>query len=82
MVARVHPHMPQAAKPAAASLPRRQHPFQKPAGALALAHVGRMDQHRQDQPQGIDQQVALAAVDFLDPIVAAFGPPFFVVLTD
>jgi hypothetical protein len=41
-----------------------------------------MDQHRQDQPEGVDQQVALAAVDLLDGIVAAFGPPFLVVLTD
>jgi hypothetical protein len=41
-----------------------------------------MDQHRQDQAEGVDQQVALAAVDFLDGVIAAFRPPFLVVLTD
>ena len=74
--------MLQALKAAVAGLLGRQHAFQKPAGALALAHVSRMDQDRQDQPEGVDQQVALAAVDFLDGVIAPFGPPFLVVLTD
>jgi hypothetical protein len=41
-----------------------------------------MDQHRQDQPEGVDQQVALATVNLLGRVIAAFGPPFLVVLTD
>jgi hypothetical protein len=72
----------QAPKAAQARLLGRQHAFQEPAGALPLAHVGRMDQHRQDQPKGIDQQVALAAIDLLGRVIAPFGAPFFVVLTD
>ena len=82
MVARIQPQVPQAFEAAAAGLPGRPHPFQKPTGALALADLGAMDQHRQDQPEGIHEQVALAAVNFLDGIVALLGPPFFVVLTD
>ena len=48
----------------------------------ALAHVGRMDQHPEDQPEGVDEEVALAAVNLLGRVIAPFGPPFLVVLTD
>jgi hypothetical protein len=82
LVAGIDPQMLQALKAAVAGLLGRQHAFQEPASALALAHVGCMDQHRQDQSEGVDQQVALAAIDFLDGVVAPFGPPFLVVLTD
>ena len=49
--------------------------------AAVVLDVGFMDEHVQDQPSGIDQQVALAAFDLFAPIVAA-SPPFCVVFTD
>jgi hypothetical protein len=37
-------------KAAAAGLLGLQDQFEQPAGARALAHLGRLDPHRQDQP--------------------------------
>jgi hypothetical protein len=40
-----------------------------------------MDHHREDQSQGVDDDMALAAVDLLARIVPTV-PPFSVVFTD
>jgi hypothetical protein len=40
-----------------------------------------MHNHREQQPHGVDYDVALAAVDLL-PRIEATGPPFSVVFTD
>ena len=65
--------MPEPFKATAACLFGPQDQLEQPAGALPLAYIGCMDYHRQDQPQGIDQQVTFAAVNFLDGVIAAFG---------
>ena len=48
---------------------------------VAIRNIGGMDDHRQHQTDRIDEQMALAAVQFLGAIVAA-RPPFSVVLAD
>ncbi len=50
-------------------------------GAVAFLDIRRMDHHDQQQPQRIDQDVALAAVYVLGGVVAP-RPPFSVVFTD
>ena len=50
-------------------------------GAAGVLDIGFMDEHVQDQPVGINQQVAFAALDLFAPVIAA-SPPFCVVLTD
>jgi hypothetical protein len=50
-------------------LQTRKGPFERRKQALAatvVLDVGCMDEHVQDQPIGIDQQVALAAFDLLN----------------
>jgi len=62
-------------------LQTRKDPFERRKQVFAAAvvlDVGFMDERMQDQPSGIDQQVALAAFDLFAPIVAA-SPPFCVV---
>jgi hypothetical protein len=49
--------------------------------ALALLHVGRRHDHRQQEPQGVDDDRPLASVDLGGPVNAA-DPPVAVVLTD
>ena len=49
-------------------------------GAIAVADVGRGHLDLADQAEGVDQQVALAAVDLLGAVVAV-SPPRSVVLT-
>jgi len=49
-------------------------------GTVAILNVGSMDDHGQDQAQGIDDQVPLAPLDFLARVVPS-RPPFSVVLT-
>lgn len=52
---------------------------QQVAGAIAILHVGRVDDDAQQQAQRIDQDVALAAGDFLPRIKALRverGAPF------
>src|SRR5262245_5357408 len=39
-------------------------------GPVPVLDVGGMDHHRQDQPEGVDQQVPLAAVDHLVGVLA------------
>jgi len=68
---------PDQLEPREAPLERRK---QELAAAVVL-DVGFMDEHVQDQPVGINQQVAFATLDLLAPIVAA-SPPFCVVFTD
>jgi hypothetical protein len=65
-------------------LETRKGPWKRRKEALAAAvvlDVGFMDEHVQDQPIRIDEEVALAAFDLFAPIVAA-SPPFCVVFTD
>ena len=65
-------------------LETRKDPFERCKQALAAAvvlDVGFMHEYMQDQPIGIDQQVALAPLDLLAAIVTA-SPPFCVVFTD
>jgi hypothetical protein len=73
-VALVGPAVPQPGEPAAVQPP------QQPGGAVAVADIGRGDVDLADQPQGVDQQVALAATYLLGAVVAV-RPPFSVVLT-
>lgn len=49
---------------------------------VAVLHVGRMHDHADDQPQGIDDNMALASFNLLASVVTARRPPFSVVLTD
>ncbi len=49
--------------------------------AVSILNVGRMDNQRHDQANGIDDQMALAAKDFLARIVPAV-PPLSAVFTD
>jgi hypothetical protein len=49
--------------------------------AITVVHAGSRDDHREDQPKRIDEEVALAAFDLLVRIKAA-APPFSIVLTD
>jgi hypothetical protein len=50
-------------------------------GTGTVLHVGRGDHHGQQQPERIDENMALATLDLLVRIVAV-DPPFSVVLTD
>src|SRR4029453_19325934 len=43
-------------------------------GPVAVLGAGRVDHHAQDQAEGIDQDVALAAKGLLARVVAALGP--------
>jgi hypothetical protein len=60
-----------------AAFERRKHEL---AAALIL-DVSLMHQHAQDQPSGVEQQMALPAFDLVSAIIATH-PPFCVVLTD
>jgi hypothetical protein len=73
-VALVHPAMPQPRKPPPVQA------AQQPHRAVAVADIGRGDPGLADQPQRVDQQVALAAVQPLGTVVAV-RPPCSVVLT-
>jgi len=55
----------------------RQHQL----GPVAILQTGGMHHHAQDQAQGIDDDMPLAAVDFLPRVKTAY-PPFSVVFTD
>jgi hypothetical protein len=44
-------------------------------------HTGSRDDHAEEQPEGIDEDMALAPLDLLASIVAT-DPPFSVVFTD
>ena len=48
---------------------------------ISVLYVGRMDNQRDNQANGVDDQMTLAAKDFLARIVPAI-PPFSAVLTD
>lgn len=48
---------------------------------VGIVDVGGMHPHREDQPEGVYQEMPLAPVDSLSAVVAA-DPPFSVVLTD
>ena len=50
-------------------------------GPLVVLDAGRRDDHRQDQAEGVDEDVPLAAVDLL-PRIDAVRAPLSVVLTD
>ena len=54
---------------------------QNQLGPVAILDVGRMDHDRQDQTEGIDDDMSFAARDFLARIVSP-RPPFSTVLTD
>ena len=66
--------MPQPGKPPAVQAPEQRH------RAVAVANVGRGHLDLADQAEGVDQQVALAAVDPLGTVVAVL-PPRSVVFT-
>jgi hypothetical protein len=53
--------MPQAREPALVEAPEQL------GGAVAVADVGGRHRHFADQPEGVDQQVALAALSRLAP---------------
>jgi hypothetical protein len=59
--------------------------FRDPAedefGTIPIGDIGRVNDDAEDQAECIDQQVALAAVDFLASVIAT-DPPFSVVFTD
>jgi hypothetical protein len=48
---------------------------------VAVWHTGSRDHHRQDQAEGIDEEMTFAALDLFVRIEAT-DPPFSVVLTD
>jgi hypothetical protein len=58
-----------------------QRPPQHQLGAVGFLDIRRMDHDNQQQPQRVDEDVALAAVYLLGGVVAA-RPPLSVVLTD
>ena len=55
--------------------------LQQPLRPVAVWHTGGRDHHHQDQAEGINEEVAFAALDLLVRIEAT-DPPFSVVLTD
>ena len=50
-------------------------------GSITILHTGRRDDDREEQSEGIDEEMPLAALHLLAGIVAP-PPPFSVVLTD
>jgi hypothetical protein len=48
---------------------------------VAVLHAGSRDRHREEQPEGVDEDVPFAAVDVFG-LVVAVDPPVSVVLTD
>jgi hypothetical protein len=56
-------------------------PGQEQLPAITIVEVGGMDPDRQDQAQGVYQQMPLASVDPLGAVIAP-DPPFSVVRTD
>jgi hypothetical protein len=48
---------------------------------IAILDAGSRHHHRQDQPEGIDQEMPLASLDLFARVIAA-EPPFSVVFTD
>jgi hypothetical protein len=73
-VAAIGPAMPQPGEPPPVKPPEQRH------GAVAVPDIGGGHLDLADQPEGVDQQVALAAVDLLGAVVAV-PPPRSVVLT-
>ena len=73
-IARVDPQMCQARETAILSVEHQE-------GTVTVGDVGGMNDRAQEEALGIDQQMPLAATQFLRAIIAA-GPPFSVVLTD
>ena len=73
-VAAIDPAVPQPRKPASVQAPEQL------GGAVAVTHIGGGHTDLADQPEGVDQQVALAAIDLLGAVVAV-RPPRSVVLT-
>lgn len=55
--------------------------FQNQLGSIPILDVGGVDNHGQDQPQGVNEQMPFAPIDMLGSIVSA-DPPFSVVFTD
>ena len=49
---------------------------------LTVLNPGRVNHHAEDQSEGVHEDVALAALDFLARVVAPLVPPFSPVLTD
>jgi hypothetical protein len=56
-------------------------PLQHLHGADGVLHTRRGDDHAEEQPEGIHEDMALAALDLLTGIVAT-DPPVSVVFTD
>jgi hypothetical protein len=54
---------------------------QESLSPVAVLHTGRRDDHRQHQPEGVNEDVPLAPLDLLARVIAP-EPPFSVVLTD
>jgi hypothetical protein len=50
-------------------------------GPITILHTGRRDDDREEQSEGIDEDMPLAAFDLFASIVPP-EPPFSVVLTD
>jgi hypothetical protein len=70
----IDPHQPEPGQPVTEDL-------EEMVSALALLHVGRRHDHRQQEAQGVDDDRPLASVDLRGPVNAA-DPPVAVVLTD
>ncbi len=68
---------PDQLEPSKAVLERREQEL----APVSVLNGGFLHQHVQDQPSGIDQQMALTPLDLLAAVVAA-APPFCVVFTD
>jgi hypothetical protein len=48
---------------------------------ITILHTGRRDDDRQDQPEGIAEEVTLTPLDLLARVITP-DPPFSVVFTD
>lgn len=75
MIARIQPQLPQV------SPLRRGKSLQYQLRPIPVGQVGGMHHDREQQPAGLDQQMALAPVHLLGPVIAP-DPPFSVVRTD
>ena len=68
LISAIDPDVPEAGH-AGGKIPLQQRDQSKP-----IIHVSRRDDHRHDQPEGIDQDMPFAPFDFLVPIKADVHP--------
>jgi hypothetical protein len=70
-------HGPDQLEPRKAALEWLQEVF----AALMILNAGLMDEHVEDHPRSVDEQVPFAPFHFLAAVIAA-SPPFWLVFTD